>query len=127
MCRTGGRRGIRWSYLTPVDLREDPAALVALWAAVSGPPQDTGSGAAAVLFSGFLIPLAIWPDGIREVVYVLPFASMVAIPIDVLLGKLQGADLLAALALQAFWAVAMLTLGRLVLSAALHKLVVQGG
>ena len=81
----------------------------------------------AVLFSGFLVPIAMWPDGLREVVYVLPFASMVAIPIDVFLGKLQGVDLIAALALQAFWAVAMLGLGRLVLSAALHKLVVQGG
>jgi ABC-2 type transport system permease protein len=81
----------------------------------------------AVLFSGFLVPIAMWPDGVREVVYALPFASMVAIPIDIFLGKLRGVDLLAALALQAFWAVVMLALGRLVLSAALHKLVVQGG
>ena len=52
---------------------------------------------------------------------------MVAIPIDVFLGKLQGGGLLAALALQAFWSVAMLGLGRLVLAAALRKLVIQGG
>lgn len=81
----------------------------------------------AVLLSGFLVPIAMWPDGLRELVYLLPFAAMVAIPIDVFLGKLQGADLVAALALQAFWAVAMLALGRVVLTAALHKLVVQGG
>jgi ABC-2 type transport system permease protein len=81
----------------------------------------------AVLFSGFMLPLAMWPDGIREVVYLLPFSAMVAIPIDVFLGKLQGAELLAALALQAFWAIAMLAIGRLMLAAALHKLVVQGG
>lgn len=81
----------------------------------------------SVLFSGFLVPLALSQDGLREAVTVLPFASMVAIPIDVFLGKLQGADLLAALGLQAFWAVAMLALGRLVCAAALHKLVVQGG
>lgn len=77
--------------------------------------------------SGFLVPIAMWPDGIREVVWLLPFASMVAIPIDIFLGKLQGPDLFAALALQVFWAVVMLGLGRLVLGAALHKLVVQGG
>jgi ABC-2 type transport system permease protein len=58
---------------------------------------------------------------------VLPFSAMVAIPIDVFLGKLQGVDLLAALALQAFWVVVMLVLGRLMLAAALHKLVIQGG
>jgi ABC-2 type transport system permease protein len=81
----------------------------------------------SMLLSGFMVPLAMWPDGLREAVTLLPFASMVAIPIDVFLGKLQGADLLAALALQAFWAVALLGIGRLVLASALHKLVVQGG
>jgi len=77
--------------------------------------------------SGFLVPIAMWPDGIRQVVWLLPFASMVAIPIDVFLGKLRGADLLAALTLQAVWAVAMLAIGRLVLASALRKLVVHGG
>jgi ABC-2 type transport system permease protein len=81
----------------------------------------------AMLFTGFMVPLGMWPDGLREVVVLLPFAAMVAIPIDVFLGKLQGSDLLAALTLQAFWAVAMLGLGRIVLGAALRKLVVQGG
>ncbi|MCC7367769.1 MAG: ABC-2 family transporter protein [Chloroflexi bacterium] len=80
-----------------------------------------------MLFSGFLVPIAMWPDGLREIGYLSPFAAMVAIPIDVFLGKLSGTDVLAALALQAFWLVALLALGRLVLSAALHKLVVQGG
>ena len=77
--------------------------------------------------SGFLVPIAMWPDGVREIVWLLPFSAMVSIPIDVFLGKLQGPDLLAALALQAIWAVVMLALGRVVLSFALRKLVVQGG
>jgi ABC-2 type transport system permease protein len=81
----------------------------------------------ATLFSGFLLPIAMWPDGLREAAWLSPFAAMVSIPIDVLLGKLQGTDLVAALALQLFWTVAMLAFGRLVLAAALHKLVVQGG
>lgn len=80
-----------------------------------------------MLLSGFLVPLALWPGGLREVVALLPFAAMVGIPIDIMLGKLRGPDVLAALALQVFWAVAMLALGRVVLGAALHKLVVQGG
>lgn len=80
-----------------------------------------------VLFSGFLVPIAMWPDGLREIGYLSPFAAMVAIPIDVFLGKVHGIDLLAALALQLFWLIALLALGRLMLSAALHKLVVQGG
>jgi ABC-2 type transport system permease protein len=81
----------------------------------------------AILLSGFTVPVAMFPDAVREVVYVLPFASMVAIPIDVFLGKYSGPDLAAALALQLFWAVTALAIGRLMLAAALRKLVVQGG
>jgi ABC-2 type transport system permease protein len=82
---------------------------------------------AALLLSGFIVPVAMFPDSIRTAVYLLPFASMVAVPIDIFLGKLRGVDLIAALLLQAFWAIAMLWTGRLVLTAALRKLVVQGG
>jgi ABC-2 type transport system permease protein len=81
----------------------------------------------ALLLSGFLVPVAMFPDSIRTTVYLLPFASMVAIPIDVFLGKLSGAALWGALGLQLFWAIAMLGFGKLVQAAAMHKLVVQGG
>lgn len=81
----------------------------------------------AILLSGFAVPIAMWPDGLREIGYLTPFAAMVAIPIDVFLGKVHGLDLLAALTLQLFWLIALLALGRLMLAAALHKLVVQGG
>jgi ABC-2 type transport system permease protein len=85
------------------------------------------AGLVAILLSGFIVPLAMFPDAIRDAIYLTPFASMVAIPIDIFLGKLDGIDLAAALALQAFWAVAMLLIGRAVLAAAMRKLVVQGG
>jgi ABC-2 type transport system permease protein len=80
-----------------------------------------------LLLSGFLVPLAMFPDGVREALYLLPLASMVAIPIDVFLGKLTGEQLVAALGLQLFWAGAGLAIGRLVLAAGLRKLVIQGG
>lgn len=81
----------------------------------------------AILLSGFLVPVAMFPDAVRTGVYLLPFASMVAVPIDVFLGKLSGGALLAALGLQAFWALALLAIGRAMQAAALNKLVVQGG
>jgi ABC-2 type transport system permease protein len=80
-----------------------------------------------LLLSGFLVPVAMFPGALRDLLYLLPFASMVAIPIDIFLGKPSNAELPAVLALQAFWAVAFLLFGRLVLAAALKKLVVQGG
>jgi ABC-2 type transport system permease protein len=81
----------------------------------------------ASLLSGFMLPLRMWPDGLREAVSWLPFAAMVAVPIDVMLGKVQGPELWAALAFQVFWTVVLLALGRLMLALAMHKLVVQGG
>jgi ABC-2 type transport system permease protein len=85
------------------------------------------AGIVVLLLSGFIVPIALFPDGLRAVLYLLPFASFVAVPIDIFLGKASGWELVALLVLQAFWAVTMLLLGRLVLNAALRKLVVQGG
>lgn len=76
---------------------------------------------------GSIVPLSFLPDGPRAVVEALPFAGMLQVPIDVMLGKYQGADLLSALAFQAFWALALLGLGRVVLAAGVRRLVVQGG
>ena len=85
------------------------------------------AGLVALLLSGFLVPVAMFPDAARTAVYLTPFASFVAVPIDIFLGKASGVELFPLLGLQAFWAAAMLLLGRLVLNAALRKLVVQGG
>ena len=46
---------------------------------------------------------------------------------DIFLTKDPSFDLLAALALQAFWAVLLLSLGRFVLASAMRRVVVQGG
>lgn len=80
-----------------------------------------------MIFSGFLIPLALFPESVKSTLYLLPFASIVAIPIDIFLGKLNGLELLLALGLQANWALIWLLIGRLVLEAGRRKLVVQGG
>ena len=84
-------------------------------------------GIAWTFLAGFIVPLSFLPDGPRQALQALPFAGMVQVPIDVFLGKREGIDLLGALAFQAVWAAALLLLGRVVLSAATRKLVVQGG
>jgi ABC-2 type transport system permease protein len=77
--------------------------------------------------SGQVVPLTFFPDSIRTLVWALPFAAMVQAPIEVFLGQARGLELVGLLALQAFWAVALLLLGRLVLRSGMRKLVVQGG
>lgn len=85
--------------------------------------------AAAVwtFFSGFAVPIAFFPGALQTVSRLLPFAAMLNTPVEVFLAKEQGPALLGALALQAVWAVVLLLAGRLLLGAALRKVVVQGG
>lgn len=77
--------------------------------------------------SGFVIPIAFFPDVARTIVYSLPFVAMVELPINVFLERARGAELLATLAVQATWAVVLLSCGRLMLARATRKLVLQGG
>lgn len=77
--------------------------------------------------SGMLVPVVFFPGALRGVATLLPFAAMLQTPVDVFLGKQHGLALLGTLAGQAAWALALLLLGRLLLRAALKKLVVQGG
>ena len=81
----------------------------------------------STFFSGQLVPLAFFPDEVRTIVWALPFASMIQAPIEVFLGHARGLELAGLLGLQAFWAAALLGLGRLALGAGMRKLVVQGG
>jgi ABC-2 type transport system permease protein len=81
----------------------------------------------SIFLSGFAIPLSFFPDWAEHVARLLPYAALVQVPIEVLLGKHTGWDLMSALAFQAFWAVVLLALGRAVLVAATRRVVVQGG
>jgi ABC-2 type transport system permease protein len=79
------------------------------------------------LLSGLIIPLAFFPDPFGDIARVLPFASMLMLPIDIFVGAVSGTEIAAVLALQSFWAVVLLAAGRAVLAGGTRKLVVQGG
>ncbi|CAL9471911.1 hypothetical protein SUDANB176_02858 [Streptomyces sp. enrichment culture] len=79
---------------------------------------------AGLFCSGMLLPLNVFPGTLGEVVRVLPWASLVQGPADVLLGE---AGALPTYVLQGAWAVALLAAGRLLQSAATRRVVVQGG
>ena len=83
--------------------------------------------AAALLLSGFLVPLNYFPDGVRGIVTWLPFAGMLQAPIEVLLGKLTGVALAGALLFQASWGLVLLAANRLLLALAVRKVIIQGG
>ena len=71
--------------------------------------------------------MTFFPGWLRTIANVLPFASILQSPVDIWLGKRHGLELAGTLALQVFWAVVLLGLGRLALRSGSRKLVVQGG
>ena len=79
------------------------------------------------IFSGFYLPVHIFPDWLRQIAYALPFPSMFQSPIDVLSGRAGGLAGVRVIGIQAIWLVALIVLTRLVLWRASKKLVVQGG
>ena len=84
-------------------------------------------GLVAMLFSGFLVPLAFFPDWLAPIARALPWASMVQIPIETYLGKLTGPAYWQAVGFQAAWFLVLMLCGRLVVRQMLRRLVIQGG
>jgi ABC-2 type transport system permease protein len=77
--------------------------------------------------AGAIIPLPFFPDGVRQVAELLPFAAMQNMPLRIYSGDISGSDIWYGLLLQVFWLVVMLMLGKLLMKRALKKVVVQGG
>jgi ABC-2 type transport system permease protein len=80
-----------------------------------------------LFFSGMVLPLSFFPHWLGTFARASPFASILQTPIDLWLGKYDGAALAGVVLLQLVWAVALLALGRIALRAGSRRLVVQGG
>jgi ABC-2 type transport system permease protein len=79
-----------------------------------------------IVGAGMTIPLPLLPDAIELPLRALPFASTIQLVSDVWTGTARP-SLPASLALQATWAVVLLSAGRVVQARATRKVVVQGG
>ncbi len=77
--------------------------------------------------SGAVLPLPFFPDTLRKIMELLPFASMQNVPYRIYSLDLTGTLALRALGLQCFWAIALVILGRLLMRTACRHVVVQGG
>jgi ABC-2 type transport system permease protein len=85
------------------------------------------AGLLVTVLSGFAIPLNFYPHWARTITELLPWGSMVQLPINIFLEQSNGASVVGLLLLQAAWAIALLLIGRRLLAAGTRKLVVQGG
>lgn len=93
--------------------------------------DDRGVAVLAMLavsfFSGFMVPIAFFPDWLAAIARATPFPSMLQLPIDIFVGAVTGPEILGTLALQLAWAVALLAAAQAVFTLGVRRLVVQGG
>lgn len=80
-----------------------------------------------LLFTGIVMPLSFFPDGMAQLAALLPFAAYVNTPAEVFLGHAQGAGLWRALGLQLAWVLALSAAGRRIFRAGHARLIIQGG
>lgn len=79
------------------------------------------------VLGGLIVPVAFFPGWLQAVAYATPFPSMLQTPVDVVVERVSGVDLLAALGVQVAWAATLVAAGVLVLRRGTRRLVVQGG
>ena len=82
---------------------------------------------AVEMLAGSIIPLPFFPDSVRTVLELLPFASMQNVPLRIYSGDLADEAAVSALALQVFWLAVLVLLGKLLMRRAEKKITVQGG
>ncbi len=94
-------------------------------------PEARGIGriafALSMLFSGFIMPLRLYPDWFARLCAFTPFPSIVNTSVEVYLGALSGGALWQSLAMQAAWFLVLVLLCQAVLARGVRRLVIQGG
>jgi len=102
------------------------ANLAAFWS-----PDARGMGriafTAAQFFSGFLMPLRLYPEWFQQICYLTPFPALFNTSAEAYLGLLRGPQLGLALLNQLVWFGVLAGLSHLVLTAGVRRLVIQGG
>ncbi len=81
----------------------------------------------AMFFSGFLMPLRLYPDWVQRLAQWTPFPHMLNTVVEIYLGLLQGPALWQALLTQVVWAAVLAVVGQLLLKTAVRRLVILGG
>jgi ABC-2 type transport system permease protein len=77
--------------------------------------------------SGLLIPLTFFPHKLQRILMLLPFPYISFTPLEIYLGRVQGAAALRALTLQAGWVLVLYTVGRAFWKFSTRRLSIQGG
>ena len=79
------------------------------------------------LFSGMLVPIALWPEWLAHTAAWLPFSGLIDVPFSIYLSKITGAEVWTAIGKQMVWTLFFIGVGRVLLSRGFSRLVIQGG
>lgn len=82
---------------------------------------------AVEFFSGALIPIPFFPDSMKTVLNLLPFASIQSTPFLIYVGYIPPSEGIARIALQLGWFFVLSAVGVLWMRRSLRRVVVQGG
>jgi len=78
-------------------------------------------------FSGALIPLPFFPDKIRQIMELLPFAAMQNVALRIYSGSMGRTEMEKAIGLQIFWLVVITLIGKMLCRAGEKRITVHGG
>ena len=78
-------------------------------------------------FSGFSLPIAFFPPALAALANALPFRAITSMPAQIFLGQISGEAIVGTLLIQLGWTIALSGLGLLIQSAAMRKVIIQGG
>ena len=79
------------------------------------------------LLSGALIPILFFPEWAQILFNFFPFKSIIYTPCMIYLGKISGMEIITALGIQVFWAVALIFISRSIWKALIKNLTILGG
>lgn len=83
--------------------------------------------AITVVLSGMIVPLPLFPDGLQPLLLLQPFRGLVDVPFRIYSGNMPLSLACVEVMGQLLWVIALVSLGRFLLSRGTRKLVVQGG
>jgi len=79
------------------------------------------------LFSGLLLPMTFFPRIVQKILAVMPFEYISYVPMLIYLGKLDGAAVVRAIAIQILWIAVLLAIGDGLWRWSTRKVIIQGG
>lgn len=78
-------------------------------------------------FAGAIIPLPFFPEKLKRIMELLPFAAMQNVALRIYSGSMTGPEMQRAVFLQLFWLIVLTVTGKLLCRVAERKVTLQGG